>query len=214
MSQDHQHKLPDMNEVFRGIAQEVVNANVGNQLANALIASGNALRNQAFAMMSQIAAEQLLTKPALLEGGQSLCLLPFFRPIQNVFRLIASYSSTGERVIVVFIENEAETLKTGFYNLGDAQKAELNRELDAINFKNEGVASVELGLLIVEQPVEGYEYFKAEGAEEVIEVPAGAVKTDTPAPVAGEAPAAAPAVAPAPAPIPLDSVIGDVAPSA
>lgn len=202
MSQDHQQPKPlDMNEAFRGIAQEVVGANAGVALANALIASGNALRQQAYAMMSNINANELLTPPALMEDGSSLALLPFFRPIPGFFRMIAAYSPSGERTITVFIENEAETLKTGFFNLGDAQRAELNRQLDLLNFKNDGPAAVEFGLMVVEKPVEGYKYFEPEAkpAADVID----AVATDK---VVGDTPTLVKADA---APVDLASVIPD-----
>lgn len=48
----HDQKPLDMNEAFRGIAQEVANANVGLIMANTMIASGNALRAQGYGMMS------------------------------------------------------------------------------------------------------------------------------------------------------------------
>ncbi len=163
-------------------------------------------------MMSNIGAQELLVVPKLLAEGQSLCLLPYVRPIQGFFRLIATYASNGERTIAVFIENEADTLKTGFLTIGDEQKAELNRQLDQLNFKNEGIATLQLGLMIVDKPVEGYKYF----TEDVpaIEVPAGGSVTDE-VKASDAAPAAAPAVAAvvaAATPVALDSVIGDTAP--
>lgn len=204
----HEHSQPvDMNAAFARIAHENFHANAGALIANALIASGNALRNQAFAMMSQIPTNEIMTKPALLADGSSLVLLPYFRPVAGFFRLVGTYSASGERVLVAFVENEAEVLKTGFLNFTEEQLAELNRQLDLLNFKNEGTKSVEVGLMLVEKPVEGYEYFKAEAPAEVIEV-----KTDGSA-ATGDAVAHGTPPAPT-APVALDSVINDVAPGA
>lgn len=190
MSQDHQHQPVDMNQMFRGVAQEVVDHNVGLVMANTLITAGNALRAQGYGMIANIDAKQLLQVPALLSNGSSLCLLPFFRPVQGFFRLLISHTADGARTVVAFLENEANTLQTGFLDMTEEQAAELNRQLDLLIKEPKG--SIELGLMLVEKPVEGFEYFTAPPKAEE------AASTDAPAA--------------APAPVALSTVIGDVAP--
>lgn len=192
---NHQDQKPvDMNEVFRGIAQENFNANAGNIIANTLIASGNALRAQGYGMMSNVDAAQLLTVPALLSNGSSLALLPFFRPNQGFFRLIVSHAADGQRVFCAFLEDETNTMKTRFLEPDAEMLAELNRQLNALNMENKGHA--ELGLMLIEKPVEGYQYFAA--------------PESAPEETAPEVPAAP--VDATPAPKELSEVVGDVAP--
>ena len=203
MSQDHQQPV-DMNQMFRGVAQEVVNGNIAAIMANTLISAGNSLRAQGYSMMTNIDAAQLLTKPALLANGSSMALLPFFRPIAGFFRLIVAHTADGGRTFAALAEDETNTLKSGFIELTEEQLAELNRQIDTIGMERKGY--VELGLMVVEKPVEGYEYFTVPAAE----APAEAAANDGAAAASATGEAAAPAAAPA-APVELGSVIGDTA---
>lgn len=177
MSQQHQPL--DMNQVIREAAAEVFDARASNVIASALISAGNAQRDAGYTALGPISDKQLLTKPALLESGQSLLLVPFWRPtIANMLRLIVTHVG-GERVFIATIENPDNLPATKFLDITPVISDELNRQLDAIGVTKEG--QLQLGLIIGQEPVEGYEYFTPEVAAD--------------APAADGQPEAAPAAA-------------------
>ena len=104
--------------------------------------------------------------------------MPFFRPNTGFFRLIVSHTADGQRTLCAFLEDETNTMQTRFLELSEEMTAELLRQLSAVGVENKG--HVQLGLMLVEKPVEGYQYFKAAevAPESVDTAPAG----DAPAP--------------------------------
>jgi hypothetical protein len=178
----------DMNEVIRDQVNHAIDARTGNIIASALISSGNAQRNAGYGILGPVTDKDLLTKPALLSTNGSLLLVPFIRPTVQMFKLLVSHDTAGKRSFVAFVEDENQLLQSKFLNMTDEIYAELDRQVNAIGMTYEGNAL--LGLIIADQPVEGYEYFKPA----VEETTAGApVSGDTPAAAVVEV--AAPAVA-------------------
>ena len=182
-----QHQPVDMNGMIRQITADAVAAATPGIMANSLITAGNTLRGQGYTMLGNIDVKHLVTPPALLADQSSLCLLPYFRPLPGFYRLIVTHTKTGERCIVGILENENELPRTEFVTWSDEQFAELDRQLNACQMTYSG--HLELGLFIVDKPVEGYPYFQTKRAEDPVVTEAA---VETPVAVAAEVPVAVP----------------------
>lgn len=178
----------DMNAIIRDVTQHAIQDAVPSIVASSLISAGNTLRLAGYQALGPVNDKQLLTKPALLSNNVSLMLVGFIRPDAGVLRLLITHVD-GKRAFVAVMEVESDTRQSKFVTFTDEQFAELDRQLNALGMTYEGNA--QLGLIIGEQPVEGYEYFSEPTAD---------VKTEEAAPVSAENGAdGLPAAAPSPA---------------
>lgn len=144
--------------------------------AQALLAAGNTLRGQAFAMTANIDVRNFATQPSKLSDGSAIVLLTTLKHVAGTFRLFVHPTKQADgnlvRSILIVAENEVNTLQTQFLTLTGEQSNELHRQLAAIQLPLEG--SIELCLAVLSQPIEGYEYFVDPNAPVADEVPADA----------------------------------------
>jgi hypothetical protein len=142
--------------------------------AQSLLAAGNALRSQAFAMTANIDVRTFAAKPAQLSDGSAIVLLTSLKNVAGTFRLFVSPTKQADgnlvRSILVVAENEVNTLQTQFLTLSDEQSNELHRQLEVIQLPLEG--SIELCLALISAPIENYEYFVDPNAPKADEAPA------------------------------------------
>jgi hypothetical protein len=202
----------DMNAAIASVVEHQLQDRAPAIMAQTLLIAGNNLRAQAFGMTASINVAQFATKPAQMADGSAIVLLTALKYVPGSYRLFVNpvklEDGTTVRSILVVDEVEGDLLKTQFVTLSDETKAELNRQLDAVQLPADG--TIELCLAIVSQPIEGYEYFKVEEpatpATDQVDTPADAAADA--APTADAAATQEPATAAAPA---ADTPVADEA---
>lgn len=216
----------DMNAAISAVVQHELGERTPLIIAQALLTAGNNLRGQAFAMTAGINVAQFATPPKQLADGSAIVLLTALKYVPGSYRLFVSPvkldDGTTVRSTLIVDENEADLLQTKFLNLSDESKAELARQLDAVQLPADG--TIELCLAIVNQPIDGYTYWVDPNAPAAADPdanpPADAASTDTPAAADGSdtdadaTPAAAPVVADAAPDVAADPVVDPTVPPA
>lgn len=217
----------DMNQAVSSMVEHQLQDRTPLLVAQTMLAIGNNLRAQAFAMTAEINISQFATKPAKLVDGSALVLLAALKYVPNSYRLFVNPVKLADgslvRSIQVVNEVEGDLLKTQFLTLTEEQTFELNRQLEAVSLPIDG--AIELCLAVVTQPIEGYEYAESTWVAPVAD--GDAASTDTPAANADvvaepevvkadvDAEAAAPVATDAPAadavPVVADPATADVA---